>query len=143
MLACGGRAEVEQVPARIAYAHTVALEERVIGQTLGERRFHANHLRLEPQSQAHAMRADGVGQALEPGFAETVRGGLPFADHVPPAAVRAVVPAGVDAEDVRTDACRAFDERQFLLQARVAEQGVHVIVVDDEPLRVLELLGTT
>ena len=82
------------------------------------------------------MRADGVGQALEPGFAETVRGGLP-------AAVRAVVPAGVDAEDVRTDACRAFDERQFLLQARVAEQGVHVIVVDDESLRVLELLGTT
>ena len=89
------------------------------------------------------MRADGVGQTLESSFAETVRGGLPFADHVPPTAVRAVVPAGVDAEDVRADACRALDERQLLLQARVAEQGVHVIVVDDESLRAFELLGTT
>ena len=143
VLACGRRAEIEQIAARIADAHAVALEERVIGQALGERRFHTDHLRLEPQSQAHAMRADGVGQTLESSFAETVRGGLPFADHVPPAAVRAVVPAGVDAENVRADACRALDERQLLLQARVAEQGVHVIVVDDESLRAFELLGTT
>ena len=111
VLACGGRAEVEQVAARIAYTHTVALEERVIGQTLGERRFHADYFRFEPQSQTHAVRADGVGQALQTGVAEAVRGRLPFADHVPPAAVRAVIPSGIDAENVRADAGRALDKR--------------------------------
>jgi RNA polymerase-binding transcription factor DksA len=32
VLACGGRAEVKQVPARIADAHTVALEERELAE---------------------------------------------------------------------------------------------------------------
>ena len=121
----------------------MALEERRIRQRACQRRFRTDHFRFEPQAQAHAVRTDVFGKTAQAGVAETVGGSLPFADHVPPAAVRAVVPAGVDAENIRANACRAFDQRQFLLNTWVTEQRVHVIVIDNETLRTLELLGTT
>ena len=143
MLACFGGAEIKQITTRITHTHAMALKERGIRQRACQRRFHADHFRFEPQAQAHAVRTDVFGKTTQTGVAETVGGGLPFADHVPPAAVGAVVPAGVDAENIRANACCALDQRQFLLNTGVAEQRVHVIVVDYETLRAPELLDAT
>ena len=143
MLACFGGTEIKQITTRITHTHAMALKERGIRQRACQRRFHADHFRFKPQAQAHAVRTDVFGKTAQTGVAETVGGSLPFADHVPPAAVRAVVPAGVDAENIRANACRAFDQRQFLLNTWVTEQRVHVIVVDYETLRAPELLDAT
>ena len=140
MLACFGGTEIKQISTRITHTHAMALEERRIRKRACQRRFHADHFRLEPQAQAHAVRTDVFGKTAQTGVAETVGRSLPFADHVPPTAVRAVVPAGVDAENIRTNACCALDQRQLPLNTGVTEQRVHVIVVDYETLRALELL---
>ena len=89
------------------------------------------------------MLANDVGQSLQSDFAETIRGGLPFADHIPPAAVGAVIPARVDAKDVGADARCTFDQWQLLVDARVTEQRIHIIVVNHQALRSLEFRGTT
>ena len=130
------------VAALVGDAPAVAAEERGARQALRERRAHADDFGFEPQARGHAVRLDVVDEAREAHRAETVGGRLPFADHVPPAAVTVVVPAGVDAEDVGADLRRAFDERQFLVNRRVAPQRVHVIVVDDGEQRLVEDVGT-
>ena len=82
---------------------------------------------------------DEAGQA---DVAEAVHGGFPFTHHVPPAAVLAVVPPGVDAEHVGAHLGRALHKRQLLLDAGVSPQRVHVVVVDHETLRLFGLLQT-
>src|SRR5690606_39192479 len=93
-----GMAEVEQVAAVLGDAHAGTLEERVVGQPLGERGAHADDLGFEPEARNHSALADPARRLLD--AAGEARGGRqPFADAVPPATVG--VPAGVDAEDVR------------------------------------------
>ena len=137
------RAEVEVVAALIGDAAAVPAEERRIRQHLRQRRAHADHLRLQPQAGLHAMRLDVVDEPGQAKVAEAVGGGLPFTHHVPPAAIFAVVPAGVNAEHVGAHLGGALHERQLLFDARVAPQRVHVVVVNNEPLRLLRLFQTT
>ena len=132
----GGVAEVEVVAVVLDDALAVALQEGLVGaarRAIGLRTPITSGSSQSPG--VMPARADAVDDLAE-AAREPGRRRLPLADAVPPVSA-VVVPAGVDAEDLRARVGGRVDQRQQLLGGRVAVQRVHVVVEDDAASRAL------
>ena len=129
-----GERKSSEVPALSAYAQYPPWrwKNASSGRLWASGDFTPNHLRLEPQ--IRPMPCAGwcrptLDSASPKRFVEACHS--PTMSHQPPS-VAVFVPAGVDAEDVRRRRVPRPRRAAAPSPARVAEQGVHVIVVDDE-----------
>ena len=104
-------AEVEEVASVLDNARSGPVHERVLGEGPCERGPHADHLGLDPEAGREAAAADVLQDAGQPPVAEARGRRAPLADAVPPVAP-VVVPAGVDAEVLRSGLGRRVDEQQ-------------------------------
>lgn len=133
----GRVAQIQVIAVVLDEPGAAALQERLLGQLVGHRAAHPDHLGLQPQPGHHAPPAN-VGEDLFDAAREPDLRRLPRADAVPPGST-VVVPAGVDAEHLRAHVRGGVDQGEQFGGGRVAHQRVHVVVEHDRqgrPVRV-------